>query len=94
MGSLSGIGSMGGDSVAGYRELSLYFHITAAGTTLDCIIQDSPDGSRYYNRATVAQISATGNVATRLADTIGEHFRVSYNAVGTWELEVTAIAKT
>ncbi len=94
VGTITGNGAVTGRLVSAYQEMSLYFKVTSAGTTLDFTIQDSPDNVTYHTLGTLAQIAASGNYAYRLATAIGEYVRISYAAVGTWGLQVDGILKT
>lgn len=93
-GSVSGTGTWGPEAVAAYREIEIYFHSSSAGTTFNALVQTSPDNSQWFTRGSISQMVASGNQSVRLPDTIGKYIRVSYNAVGSWHMEVQAIAKT
>lgn len=95
-GTISGQGTTSPRTVSAFRELEFYFKATSAGSTFDAKLQTSPtdENGDWYDRASIAQMTASGNQSARLSDNIGKYFRVSYNAVGPWTMEITAIAKT
>lgn len=65
-------------------SIRLYIDVTAevGTTTLDIIIQTSPDNVKWYDAATVDQISATGQY-TDTATVIGPYIRIKYTIAGT-----------
>jgi len=91
---ITGSGATTGKNVSAYNELNLYIDVTAAGSSLDITIQDSPDGDTYYDLASVDQITATGQYAHRVSGNIGEWIRLSYTANGNWTLSAVGVLKT
>lgn len=71
-------------NVEAYNEGIVYIDVTAeSGTsTLDIIIETSPDNSEWYTHTTVSQISATGNTAQAITN-FGKFLRVKYTVGGT-----------
>lgn len=65
-------------------SIRVYVDVTAeAGTsTLDIIIQTSPDNSTWYDAVAMTQISATGQY-TDTATVIGPYMRIKYTIGGT-----------
>lgn len=93
-GTYTGNAASTGKNCSAYRELSIYVNATAAGTTLDLTVQDSPDDTTYYTLAALTQITGTGKTVARYIGTIGQYVRISQTAVGTWGYDVQAIFKT
>lgn len=70
--------------VSAYNEGQIFIDVTAEGSvsTLDIVIQTSPDNSTWYTHTTVSQITATGQ--TRQAVTnFGNYMRIYYTVGGT-----------
>ncbi len=65
-------------------NIRLYVDVTAeaGATTLDIIIQTSPDNSKWYDAVSMTQITATGQYTTT-ATIIGPYIRVKYTIAGT-----------
>ena len=65
-------------------SIRLYVDVTAevGPTTLDIVIQTSPDNSKWYDAVEMDQISATGQY-TDTATIIGPYMRVKYTIDGT-----------
>lgn len=69
--------------VAAYAEGQIFVDVTAeAGvSTLDIVIQTSPDDSTWYTHTTMSQITATGQVRQAITN-FGKYVRVSYTVGG------------
>jgi hypothetical protein len=81
--------------VSAYAEGQLFIDVTAeAGTsTLDVIVQVSPDDVTWYTHTTVSQISATGQSRTALTN-FGKYLRISYTVGGTsFTFSITGVFK-
>ncbi len=65
-------------------SIRLYVNVTAeaGASTLDIIIQTSPDNSTWYDATSMDQISATGQYTTT-ATVVGPYIRVKYTIGGT-----------
>lgn len=66
-------------------KYNVYLNVTAAsGTTptLDCVLQDSPDGTTWYTVASFAQKTTTGTEVIR-GVSCGNKVRISYTIDGT-----------
>jgi len=81
--------------VSAYMEGQIFIDVTAEGgtSTLDIIIQVSPDNSTWYTHTTIAQVTATGQ--TRQAVTnFGNYIRIYYTVGGTsFTFSVTGVFK-
>jgi hypothetical protein len=78
-------GESGSVDVSGIDELSVYLDISAAsGTepTIDVVIQDSPDGTNWYDHTTFSQKTAVGKDAKRISN-FGKFMRAKYTIAGT-----------
>jgi len=65
-------------------SIRLYVDVTAeaGASTLDIVIQTSPDNSKWYDAVSMDQISATGQYTTT-ATVIGPYIRIKYTIAGT-----------
>lgn len=70
--------------VSAYNEAQIFVDVTAeAGTsTLDIIIQTSPDNVTWYTHTTIAQITATGQTRQAITN-FGKYVRIYYTVGGT-----------
>ncbi|MCE5265726.1 MAG: DUF6385 domain-containing protein [Deltaproteobacteria bacterium] len=70
--------------VSAYAEGQICVDVTAeAGTsTLDVIIQTSPDGTTWYTHTVVGQITATGQTVASVTN-FGKWMRINYTVGGT-----------
>lgn len=70
--------------VSQYNEGQIYVNVTTeTGTsTLDVVIQHSPDNSTWYTHTTISQISATGQTSQAITN-FGRYLRVKYTVAGT-----------
>jgi hypothetical protein len=70
--------------VSAYTEGQIFIDVTAeAGTsTLDVIVQTSPDNVTWYTHTTVAQITATGQTRAAVSN-FGNYMRIAYTVAGT-----------
>ena len=70
--------------VSEYNEGIIYVDVTAEASTstLDIIIQSSPDDSEWYTHTTIGQITATGNTLQGITN-FGKYVRISYIVGGT-----------
>lgn len=70
--------------VSAYSEAQIFIDVTAeSGTsTLDIVVQTSPDNVTWYTHTTIAQISATGQTRAALTN-FGNYLRISYTVGGT-----------
>jgi len=66
------------------NAIRIYIDVTAeVGTsTLDIVIQTSPDNSVWYDATTLTQITATGQY-TEVATVVGPYMRIKYTIAGT-----------
>ena len=71
-------------NVEAYIEGLIFIDVTAeSGTsTLDIIIEISPDDSEWYTHTTISQISATGNTLQAITN-FGKYIRAKYTVGGT-----------
>lgn len=71
-------------AVSAYTEGQLFVDVTAeAGTsTLDIIVQVSPDNVTWYTHTTVSQITTIGQYRTALTN-FGNYMRIYYTVGGT-----------
>lgn len=70
---------------SGVDELSVFLNVTdVSGTspTLDVVIQDSPDGTTWYDKESFTQATAATSEAKRLTN-FGKFVRVKYTIGGT-----------
>ena len=69
---------------ASCSQIRLYVDVTAetGASTLDIIIQTSPDNSTWYTATTMTQITAIGQF-TDTATVIGPYIRIAYTIAGT-----------
>ena len=66
--------------------MAFYLDVTAvSGTTptLDVVVQDSPDGSVWYDLVTFARKTGVSKEVQRLASPFARRLRVSYTVGGT-----------
>ncbi len=70
--------------VSAYAEGQIFIDVTAEGgtSTLDVIIQASPDNAVWYTHTTMTQITATGQYRTALTN-FGNYVRIYYVVGGT-----------
>lgn len=70
--------------VSAYNEGQIFVDVTAeSGTsTLDIIIQTSPDDSTWYTHTTMSQITATGQTRQAITN-FGKYVRIYYTVGGT-----------
>lgn len=70
--------------VSKYIEGQICIDVTAESdaSTLDIIIQTSPDNSEWYTHTTEGQITATGNTLVKLTN-LGKYLRIYYTVGGT-----------
>lgn len=76
-------------------EADVYIKVTAAGTTMIPIVETSPDdGVSWFTNTTLAAITATGNVLTKIPSNIGKLMRINFTAVtGTFTVDAWIIGK-
>ena len=67
-----------------YTEGQIYIDVTTENgtSTLDIIIQHSPDDSTWYTHTTITQITATGQYSQAITN-IGKYVRIKYTVGGT-----------
>jgi len=70
--------------VSAYHEGQIFVDVTAEGgvSTLDIVIQTSPDDATWYTHTTISQITATGQVRQAITN-FGNYLRISYTVGGT-----------
>lgn len=71
---------------AGMLAMAFYLNVTAvSGTspTLDVKLQDSPDGTAFYDLASFAQKTAVGKEAIRVTQPFARRLKVVYTVGGT-----------
>lgn len=81
--------------VSAYTEGQIFVDVTAeaATSTLDIIIQVSPDNSVWYTHTTVSQITATGQYRAAITN-CGNYLRINYTVGGTsFTFSVTGVFK-
>lgn len=81
--------------VSAYSEGQIFVDVTAEGSvsTLDIIIQTSPDNVTWYTHTTMSQITATGQVRQAITN-FGNYIRIYYTVGGTsFTFSVTGVFK-
>jgi hypothetical protein len=81
--------------VSSYNEGQIFVDVTVeAGTsTLDIIIQTSPDNVTWYTHTTMSQITATGQTRQAITN-FGNYIRIYYTVGGTsFTFSVTGVFK-
>jgi len=70
--------------VSAYTEGQIFVDVTAEGgsSTLDIIIQTSPDNVTWYTHTTISQITATGQTRAAVSN-FGNYMRIYYTVGGT-----------
>jgi hypothetical protein len=73
-----------GFDVSAYTEGQIFVDVTAeaATSTLDIIIQTSPDNVTWYTHTTISQITATGQYRQAITN-FGNYLRIYYTVGGT-----------
>lgn len=89
----------GAIDVSDSDEMSIYLDVTVvSGTTptLDVVIQDSPDGSKWYDKESFTQATGVTGEAKRITN-FGKFVRVKYTIGGTdtptFTFEVKAVGR-
>lgn len=91
----SGAGASSGFNVEAYTEAQILVEVTAesGASTLDIIIETSPDNATWYTHTTIAQITAIGKVRQAITN-FGKYVRVSYTVGGTsFTYSITGVFK-
>jgi hypothetical protein len=81
--------------VSAYTEGQILVNVTAEGgtSTLDIIIETSPDDSVWYTHTAIAQISATGQYRQAITN-FGKYVRINYTVAGTsFTFSITGVFK-
>lgn len=70
--------------VSAYSEGQVFIDVTAeaAVSTLDVIVQTSPDNVTWYTHTTISQITATGQTRSAVSN-FGNYMRIYYTVGGT-----------
>ena len=70
--------------VSAYSEGQIFIDVTAeaAVSTLDVIVQTSPDNVTWYTHTTISQITAIGQTRTAVSN-FGNYMRIYYTVGGT-----------
>lgn len=70
--------------VSAYQEGQILVDVTveASTSTLDIVIQTSPDNVTWYTHTTISQITATGQYRQAITN-FGKYLRISYTVGGT-----------
>jgi hypothetical protein len=78
------VNSQGNAIPESFTNVLIMVEVTVPGTSLDVSYEVSPDnGTTWFRRDSVAQITAAGTFLHAITDTIGSFYRIKLVGVGT-----------